>query len=128
MRKGNTLVDTFTRSPAAYTWGSSDDFCARIMASLADSSEIWARRNVRARVCGQTSISLSPELAELSAASGENNGPLAVVSVSDKVVQIKLPETYKHVHDKFNVIDVCPWFHSVCSLDVTILKCLPILA
>jgi hypothetical protein len=46
-------------------------------------------------------------------------GRFTVVSESDKVVQIKLPETYKHVHDKFNVIDVHPWIHSDRSFDVT---------
>jgi hypothetical protein len=45
-------------------------------------------------------------------------GPFSVVSVSDTVVQVKLPESYKLVHDKFNVIDVRPWLSSDRSLDV----------
>jgi hypothetical protein len=34
-----------------------------------------------------------------------------VLSVQDKVaiVRLKLPATYKQVHDKFNVVDVRPW-------------------
>jgi len=39
-------------------------------------------------------------------------GPFEVVSVLGKVVQVKLPASYSKVHDKFNVIDVRPWFHS----------------
>jgi hypothetical protein len=46
-------------------------------------------------------------------------GPMTVVAVFDKVVQVKLPETYRHVHDKFNVGDVRPWLHSDRSLDVS---------
>jgi transposase InsO family protein len=39
-------------------------------------------------------------------------GPFTVESVQDKVVRLKMPETYKHVHDKFNIIDLRPWLHS----------------
>jgi RNase H-like domain found in reverse transcriptase/Integrase zinc binding domain/Reverse transcriptase (RNA-dependent DNA polymerase)/Integrase core domain len=46
-------------------------------------------------------------------------GPLLVVSVSDKVVQVQLPASYSQVHDKFNVIDVRPWLHTDRSLDVS---------
>jgi hypothetical protein len=46
-------------------------------------------------------------------------GPMTVVSVADKVVQLKLPATYQQVHDKFNVGDVRPWLHSDRSLDVS---------
>jgi transposase InsO family protein len=46
-------------------------------------------------------------------------GPLPVVSVSDKVIQVKLPQEYDQVHDKFNVIDVRPWLHCDRSLDVS---------
>jgi hypothetical protein len=45
-------------------------------------------------------------------------GPFLVVSVSDTVVQVKLPDTYKQVHDKFNVLDVRPWLHVDRDLDV----------
>ena len=39
-------------------------------------------------------------------------GPFTVLSVQDKVVRLKMPETCKFVHDKFNVLDVRPWLHS----------------
>jgi hypothetical protein len=45
-------------------------------------------------------------------------GPFTVVSVSDKVVQVKLPESYKQVHDKFNVVYVRPWLSSDRDLDI----------
>jgi hypothetical protein len=45
-------------------------------------------------------------------------GPMEVVSVSDKVVQVKLPASYSQVHDKFIVIDVRPWLHLDRSLDI----------
>ena len=46
-------------------------------------------------------------------------GSMLVVSVSDKVVQVKSPEAYDQVHDKFNVLDVLPWLHLDRSLDVS---------
>jgi transposase InsO family protein len=46
-------------------------------------------------------------------------GPFLVVSVSDKVVQVQLPDSYSQVHDKFNVIDLRPWLHVDRSLDVS---------
>ena len=44
-------------------------------------------------------------------------GPFEVLFVSGPVVQVKLPASYKHVHDLFNVIDVRSWLHSDRSLD-----------
>jgi hypothetical protein len=46
-------------------------------------------------------------------------GPLQVLSVTDKVVQVKLPASYSQWHDKFNVLDVRPWLHNDCTLDVS---------
>jgi hypothetical protein len=46
-------------------------------------------------------------------------GPFLVVSVSDKVVQVQLPDSGSQVHNKFNVIDVRPWLHVDRSLDVS---------
>ena len=46
-------------------------------------------------------------------------GPMLVLSVSDKVVQVKLPEAYDQVHDKFYVLDVRPWLHWDRSLDAS---------
>jgi hypothetical protein len=40
------------------------------------------------------------------------------VSATDSVVQIKLPDSYKQVHDKFNVIDIRPWLQVDRNLDV----------
>jgi hypothetical protein len=45
-------------------------------------------------------------------------GPVLVESLSDTVVQVKLPESCKHVHDKFNIIDVRQWLSSDRSPDV----------
>lgn len=41
-----------------------------------------------------------------------------VLSISGSVVQVKLPDTYRHVHDKFNVVDMRPWLHADCDLDI----------
>jgi hypothetical protein len=46
-------------------------------------------------------------------------GPMLVLSLSDRVVQVQLPASYSQVHDKFNVIDVRPWLYSDRSLDVS---------
>jgi hypothetical protein len=43
-------------------------------------------------------------------------GPLPVVSVSRNVIQVRLPQEYHRVHDKFYVLDVRLWLHCDRSL------------
>jgi hypothetical protein len=38
--------------------------------------------------------------------------------VSDIVVQLNLPDSYKLVHDKFNIIDERPWLSTDRSFDM----------
>jgi hypothetical protein len=51
-------------------------------------------------------------------ASGQTPRPIPVVSISDNVVQVQLPQWYSLVHDKVNIFAVRPWLHSYCFLDV----------